>query len=132
MIQRICTQLHFSDENCTNYYFLSTTVFYISKQVNRKVQGVSQSQTAANPQHQQKRKMTKTNTYKAIKQMHEKHTDHLPLSPSEVITMQKRIKKHEDREHGKTLKNEAPRSINHKATQNKSNTGTIALERSVA
>ena len=32
-----------------------------------------------------------------------------------------------------TLKHEAPRSINHKATQNdKNNTGTTALERSVA
>ena len=40
--------------------------------------------------------------------------------------------KHEDKEDGKTLKREAPRSINHKATQNKNNTGTTALERSVA
>ena len=40
--------------------------------------------------------------------------------------------KHEDKEHGKTLKHEAPRSINHKATQNKKNTGTTTLERSVA
>ena len=29
----------------------------------------------------------------------------------------------EDKEHGKTLKHEAPRSINHKTTQNKNNTG---------
>ena len=40
--------------------------------------------------------------------------------------------KHEDKEHGKTLKHEASGSINHKATQNKNNTGTTALERSVA
>ena len=40
--------------------------------------------------------------------------------------------KHEDKEHGKTLKHETPHSLNHKATQNKNNTGTIALERSVA
>ena len=31
-----------------------------------------------------------------------------------------------------TTKHEAPRSINHKGTQNKNNTGTTALERSVA
>ena len=42
------------------------------------------------------------------------------------------MKKHEDKEHGNTLKHEAPRSIKHKATQNKNNTGTTALERPVA
>ena len=46
--------------------------------------------------------------------------------------MLKGMTKHDDKEHGKTLKHEAPRSINHKATQNKNNTGTTALERSVA
>ena len=46
--------------------------------------------------------------------------------------MLKGMKKHEDKEHVTTLKHEAPRSINHKATQNKNNTGTIAIERSVA
>ena len=35
-------------------------------------------------------------------------------------------------EHGETLEHEAPRSINHKATQNKNNNGTTALERAVA
>ena len=39
------------------------------------------------------------------------------------------MKKHEDKEHGKTLKYEAPRRINHKATQIKNNTGITALER---
>ena len=43
--------------------------------------------------------------------------------------MLKEMKKHEDKEQGKTLKHETPRSINHKATQNKNNTGTTALER---
>ena len=55
-----------------------------------------------------------------------------PSSQSEVITMLKGKKKHLDKEHGKTLKHEALRSINHKATLNKNNTGTAALERSVA
>ena len=45
--------------------------------------------------------------------------------------MLKGMKKHEDKKHGKNLKDEALRSINHKATQNKINTRTIALERSV-
>ena len=42
--------------------------------------------------------------------MHEKHTDQLPL-PQEVITVLKGMKKHKDKEHGKTLKHEAPRTI---------------------
>ena len=46
-----------------------------------------------------------------------------------MITMLKEMKKHEDKEHGKTLKHEAPRSVNHKATSNQNNTGTNALER---
>ena len=46
--------------------------------------------------------------------------------------MLKGMKQHEDKEQGKTLKHEAPGSINHKATQQKNNTGTIAFERSVA
>ena len=45
--------------------------------------------------------------------------------------MLKGLKKYEDKEQGKT-KHEAPRSINHKATQNKKTTRTTALERSVA
>ena len=39
-------------------------------------------------------------------------------------------KKHTDKEQGKT-KHEAPRSVNYRATQNKNNIGTTALERSV-
>ena len=54
-----------------------------------------------------------------------------PSSPNEVITMLKGMTKDQDKEHEKTLHHEAPRSINHKATQNKNNTGTTALERSV-
>ena len=46
--------------------------------------------------------------------------------------MLKGMKRHEDKEHRKTLNHEAPRSLNHIATQNKNNTGTTALERSVA
>ena len=40
--------------------------------------------------------------------------------------------KHEDKEHVKTPKPEAPLTLNHKATQNKDNTATTALERPVA
>ena len=44
--------------------------------------------------------------------------------------MLKGHKKHIDKEKGKT-KHEAPRSVNYRATQNKNNIGTTALERSV-
>ena len=49
-----------------------------------------------------------------------------PSSPIEVITMLKGMTKHENKEHEKTLKHEAPRNINHKAIQNKNDTGTTA------
>ena len=50
------------------------------KKVNRKVQGVTQSQPADKPRHQAEEKNDKnTNTYKTNKQMHEKHTDQLAL-----------------------------------------------------
>ena len=44
--------------------------------------------------------------------------------------MLKGQKKHIDKEQGKT-KHKAPRSVNYRATQNKNNIGTAALERSV-
>ena len=44
--------------------------------------------------------------------------------------MQKGQKNHIDKEQGKT-KHEVPRSVNYRATQNKNNIGTTALERSV-
>ena len=80
-----------------------------------------------------KRKRTESNKCKQNKQTNarEEHRP-APSSSSEVITMLKGVKKHEDKVHGKTLKIEAPRSINHKATQNKKTTENTVLERSVA
>ena len=83
------------------------------------------------PDTMRKRKMTKTNTYKTNTNAREAHRP-APSSPIEVITMLNGMTKHDDKEHGKTLKHEAPRSINHKAIQSKNNTETTALERSVA
>ena len=57
--------------------------------------------------------------------MPEKHIGHY------LFTTLKEMKKHEDEEHGKTFKHEVPLSINHKAIQNKNNTGTTASERYV-
>ena len=102
------------------------------KKVNRKVQGVPQSQTAANPRHQEEETNDK-NQHVQNKQTNARAAHRpAPSSPNEVITMRKGMTKHQDKEHGKTLKDEAPCSLNHKATQNKNNIGTTALERSVA
>ena len=99
---------------------------------NRKVQEVPQSQTAANPQHQEEEK-NHNNKHVQNKQTNAREAHRpAPSSPSEVITMLKGMTKHENKEHGKTLKHEAPHSINHKATHNKDNTGTTALEGTVA
>ena len=45
--------------------------------------------------------------------------------------MLKRTEKHKNKEHDKT-KHDTPRSKKHKATQNKNNTSTTALDRSIA
>ena len=67
-----------------------------------------------------KRKMTKKNEQKQNKQTNAREAHGpAPSSPREVITLLKRMRKHMDNEHGKTPKHEAPRCINHKATQNK-------------
>ena len=52
----------------------------ITKKVKRKIQGVTQSQTAANPRYQEEEKKDKTSMCKTNKQMHEKHIDQRPLS----------------------------------------------------
>ena len=111
-----------------------------AKNVNRKVQGVPQAQPQPTPWHQEekenekKKKKKKKRIDTRTKQTNKctRNTRPAPSSPSEVITMLKGMTKYEDKEHGKTLKHETPRSINHKATKNKNNTETTALERSVA
>ena len=55
-----------------------------------------------------------------------------PLFPKRGDHNAKVMTKHKDKEHGKTLKHEARHSMNYKTTQNKNNTGTTALEQSVA
>ena len=86
-----------------------------------------QSQTAANPRHQEEEKNDKKLT--CILQTNAREAQRPALSsPSKLITMLNGMTKHEDKEHGKTLKYEAPRSINHKAKQNKNNTGTTTLD----
>ena len=58
--------------------FLKTT--FVQQKSYRKIQGMPQSQTAANPRHQEEEKKDKKYTRKTNKQMYEKHKDQLPLS----------------------------------------------------
>ena len=78
----------------------------------------------------EREKVTQINVCTANKQMHDKHKDQLPSSPSKMFKMLKGQKKHIDKVKGKT-KHEAPRNVNYRATRNKNNIGTTALERSV-
>ena len=80
------------------------------KKVNRlQVQGVPQSQTTANPQHQEKEKNDKSlkvqNKQTNAREAHRP----APSSLSEVITMLKVMTKQEDKEHGKILNRKANR-----------------------
>ena len=73
------------------------------KKINRKVQGMPQSQTAASPRQQEEKKKDKNiHAQKKNKQMHEKHKDQ---PPSEGIRMLKQTEKrgHRAQEDFKTL-----------------------------
>ena len=72
----------------------------ISKKVNRKVQGMPQSQTAANPRHKEEEKKDK-NIHAQNKQMYEKHKDS-SLFPKRGDQNAKNKRRNEDKEHEKT------------------------------
>ena len=75
--------------------------------------------------------MTQTNARTATnKRTTSTKTSPPPRFPSKETKTPKRQKKHIDKEQGKT-KHEAPSSVNYRATQNKNNIGSTALERSV-
>ena len=70
-----------------------SVVSLISKKVNRKVQGMPQSQTAANPRHQEEEKKDK-NVHAQNKQTNVQEAQRpAPSSPSEVIRMLKQTEK---------------------------------------
>ena len=101
------------------------------EKVHRKEQWVPQSQTVSNPRHEEKEKKDKNEHVQNKRTNAREAYWPAPSSQIEVIIMLKGMK-HENNEQGKTIKHEAPRSINHKATQNKDNIGTTAIERSLA
>ena len=73
------------------------------KRVNRKIQGMSQSQIAANPRHQEEEKKDK-NIHAQNKQTNVREAQRpAPSSPSEVIRMLKQTEKRGHRAR-KTLK----------------------------
>ena len=76
-----------------------------------------------------KRKLTNINKHKPNKRT--KGTKISSLFPKRGNRNTKRTEKHKNKiTHGKTY-NKSSRRINHKATKSKTNTGTIALERTV-
>ena len=81
------------------------------------------------PDPKRKRKPTNLNKHKPNKRT--KSTKISCLFPKRGNRNTKRTEKHKNKmTHGKTY-NKSPRTINHKATKSKTNTGTTALERSV-
>ena len=86
-----------------------------------------QSQVAANPRQQEEEKKWQKLT--RIKQTNKctRNTQASSFFTKRGDHDAKKKEEKEDKEHGKTLKHEASRSINHKVTQNKSNTGTTAF-----
>ena len=93
---------------------------------------MSQSQTAANPRHQEEEKKRGQKQTGAKQTNAREAHNPAPSSRSEAITTPRGTQKHEDKDHGKTPKHKTPRSINHKATQNENSTETTAPERPVA
>ena len=85
--------------------FEKSRLGFIEKKVNRKVQGMPQSQIAANPRHQEEAKKDK-NIHAQNKQTNVREAQRpAPTSPSEVIRMLKQTEKrgHRAREDFKTL-----------------------------
>ena len=65
-----------------------------------------QSQTSANPRHQEEKKNDKNEHVQTNKTNAREAHWPSPSSPSEVIAMLEGMTKHEDKEHGKTLKHD--------------------------
>ena len=107
--------------------------FFISINEKKKVRGKSRECHNHKPQPfpdpKRKRKPTNPKKHKSNKRM--KSTKISSLFTKQGNRNTKRTEKHKNKmTHGKTY-NKSPRRINHKATKNKSNTETTALERSV-
>ena len=106
--------------------FLLLKVPLVHKKVREKSRECHNHKPQPFPDSKRKRKPTNPNNYKRTKS-----TKISSLSPKRGNRNTKRTEKHKNKmTHGKTY-NKSPRTINHKATKSKTNTGTTALERSV-
>ena len=97
----------------------------INQNVNRKVQGVPQSQIAANPRHQEEKWQKITRTKQTNKCTRSTQTS--SLFPKQGYQNAKRNEETRGQREREDFKTWSPCSINHKATKNKNNTGTTAL-----
>ena len=103
--------------------------FYMVKKVREKSRECHNHKTQPFPDPKRKRKPTNLNKHKPNKRT--KSSKISSLFPKWGNRNTKRTEKHKNKmTHGKTY-NKSPRRINYKATKNKTNTGTTALERSV-
>ena len=107
---------------------LSSPSEVIAKKVREKSRECHNQKPQPFPDTKRKRKPTNLNKHKPNKRT--KSTKISSLFPKRGNRNTKRAEKHKNKmTHGKTYK--SPRRTNHKATKGKTNTGTIALERSV-
>ena len=105
-------------------------VFVYIKKVREKSRECHNHKPQSFPDPKRKRKPTNLNQHKPNKRT--KSTNISSLFPKRGNRNTKGTEKHKNKmTHGKTY-NKSPRRINHKATKSKTNTGTTALERSVA
>ena len=104
--------------------FSSQRLNWENKKVNRKVQKEPQAEVAANPRRKRK---SDTDLVCIAKNKCTISTKTSSLFPKQGDQNAKRT----DRQRAEQDQREAPRSVNYRATQNKNNIGTTALERSV-
>ena len=108
---------------------MTAVCLYIVKKAREKSRECHNHKPQPFPDPKRKRKLTNLNKHKPNKRT--KSTKISSLFPKRGNRNTKRTEKHKNKmTHGKTY-NKSPRTINHKATKSKTNTGTTALERSV-
>ena len=118
MLSVVLTSVNVTDR-CHDRHFASNNIL---KKLIEKSRESHNHMPQPNSDSKRKRKRTQINACKINKQMHEKYIDQLSLSSlSDGITMLKGLKKHKNKEQGKT-QHETPRNRNHKVTQDKNNT----------
>ena len=119
------------DLHCKNpvALLMNLTTGMIKKKVREKSRECHNHKPQPFPDTKRKRKPTNPNRHKSIKRT--KSTKISSLFPKRGNRNAKRTEKHKSKMTQCKTYNKSPHRINHKATKNKTNTGTTALERSI-